>query len=93
VTAPTLPCCCQRWGYDDQTCVCEPAERWARNLIARKAGTPPLDEATRREWASAVARVEGYPTTSDTLGLPDRDLAKEWMDSMADYCRDKGLLP
>src|SRR5437764_1460216 len=55
---PVMPCVCQRWGYDDATCVCEPAERWARCLIACKTGTPPLDDATRRRWASDIASVE-----------------------------------
>jgi hypothetical protein len=89
VTAPALPCVCL--GLEEE-CGCDDEERLAKNLMVCANGLPPLDASTRKRWAAAAARVEGYPPFASNLELDDRDLARLWVESMVDFCYDKGLL-
>jgi hypothetical protein len=91
--APDLPCACARWGFCDRGCVCTPLERWARAHVERAPDTPPLTEEARRYMAAETGRVEGYPTAENSLRRDDRLLSAGWLAAMADWCRDKGLIP
>lgn len=87
--ASTLACVCLG---PDEACECDDEERLAKNLVYCMTDLPSLEPSTRSRWAARIASVEGYPPPVSSLRLDDRDLARLWLESMVDYCRDKGLL-
>lgn len=83
---PVGPCQC----FDESEgvgCMCAPAERGLRSVIAAKGGLTPA----QREWCcQEIESIEGH--TRPPADWSDESVAREVLSAWTDYCRDKGML-